>query len=143
MTIQGVVRHFDGAVGQDHRDLGGLGLAQHRLPAGFDHRRERDHVDLLRDEGADRLDLVLLLLLRVGELQRDAGFLRRVLIEVVFAVRHSLSAPIWLKPSTMDLGASPSAGVRFDAAGTGREQRAEAAARQHRLNEALHRSPLK
>jgi hypothetical protein len=40
-----------------------------------DHRREGDHVDLLGDEAADRLDLVLLLLLRVGELQLDACFL--------------------------------------------------------------------
>jgi hypothetical protein len=31
-----------------------------------DDRREGDHVDLLRDEAADRLDLVFLLLLGVG-----------------------------------------------------------------------------
>src|SRR5262249_39587034 len=42
-------------------------------------RREGDDVDLLRDVVADGLDLVLLLLLRVGELQVDAGRLRRAL----------------------------------------------------------------
>ena len=57
----------DGAVGEDHGNLRGLGFPQHRVPAGFDHRRKRDHIDLLRDEGAQRLDLVFLLLLRVGE----------------------------------------------------------------------------
>ena len=77
LTHSAVVLLVDGAVGQDHRDLRRLGLAQHRAPAGLDHRREGDHVDLLRDEGADRLDLVLLLLLRVGELQLDAGLLGR------------------------------------------------------------------
>ena len=41
--------------------------------------------------------------------------------EVVLAVRHSLSAPIWLKPSTMGLAASPAGGFRI-AAGAGREQ---------------------
>ncbi len=30
-------------------------------------------------------------------------------IDVVFAVRHSLSAPIWLKPSTIGFAASPPA----------------------------------
>ena len=72
---QRVVLHVDGAVGQDDRDLRGLGFPQHGVPAGLDHRREGDHVHLLRDEGADRLDLVFLLLLRVGELQLDAGLL--------------------------------------------------------------------
>ena len=66
-------RDLDGAIGEDHRDVRGLGFAQHRFPAGFDHRRERDDVDALRDERAQRLDLVFLLLLRVGESQRDAG----------------------------------------------------------------------
>ena len=61
----------DRAVGEDHGNAGGLGFLQHRVPAGFDHRRERDHVHLLRDERAQRLDLVFLLLLRVGEAQVD------------------------------------------------------------------------
>ncbi len=52
--------------------FGGLGFLQHGLPAGLHHRREGDDVHALRDEGADGLDLVFLLLLRVGELQRDA-----------------------------------------------------------------------
>ena len=49
-----------------------LRLVEDGVPAGLDHGRERDHVDLLLDVRADRLDLVLLLLLRVGELQVDA-----------------------------------------------------------------------
>src|SRR6185295_17086779 len=36
-------------------------------------RREGDDVDLLGDVVADRLDLVFLLLLRVGEFEVDAG----------------------------------------------------------------------
>jgi hypothetical protein len=71
---QRVVGHLDGAIREDHGDVRGLGLAQHGFPAGFDDGRERDHVDALRDERAQRLDLVLLLLLGVRELERDAGF---------------------------------------------------------------------
>src|SRR3712207_1825499 len=56
-----------------------LRLAQDLVPAGLDDRREGDDVDLLRDVAADRLDLVLLLLLRVGELQVDPGLLRGLL----------------------------------------------------------------
>jgi hypothetical protein len=74
---QRVVLHVDRAVGEDHRNLRGLGLAQHRLPTGLDHGREGDHVDLLRDEGADGADLIFLLLLRVGEFEVDAGILGR------------------------------------------------------------------
>ena len=73
------VLRVDGAVGEDHGDLRALGLVEDRVPARLDDRRERDHVDALLDVGADRLDLVLLLLLRVGELERDAGLLGRVL----------------------------------------------------------------
>ena len=63
----------DGAVGEDDGDLGALGLLEHGVPAGLDDRAERDDVHLLLDVGPDRLDLVLLLLLSVGELQVDAG----------------------------------------------------------------------
>ena len=77
--IQRVVGDLDRAVGEDHRDVRGLGFAQHRFPAGFDHGRERDDVDALGDERAQRLDLVFLLLLRVRETQRDAGFRRGAL----------------------------------------------------------------
>ena len=73
VDVQRSVVRVDGAVGQDDRDAGFLRFLQHRVPARFDDRRERDDVDLLLDEGADGLDLVLLLLLRVGEFQLDAG----------------------------------------------------------------------
>ena len=69
----------DGAVGEDHRDVGGLGLLQDGVPPGLDDGAEGDDVDLLLDVGADRLDLVLLLALGVGELQVDARVLGRVL----------------------------------------------------------------
>ena len=62
----------DGTVGEHHGDAGRLGLVEHRVPAGLDDGREGDVVDALLDVGADRLDLVLLLLLRVGELELDA-----------------------------------------------------------------------
>src|SRR2546430_5029373 len=66
-----VVLHVDVAVGEDDRDLRRLRLAEDRLPARLDHGRESDDVHLLGDEGTDGLDLVLLLLLRVGELEVD------------------------------------------------------------------------
>ena len=94
-----VRRH--GAIRQDHGNAGGPGFVQHRVPTGLDDRRKGDDVHLLRDEGAQRLDLVFLLLLRVGEAQVDVVVAAADLIDSVFAVRHSLSAPIWLKPSTM------------------------------------------
>ena len=59
------------AIGEDHGNARGLGFHEHGVPAGCHHRRERDDVHLLRDEGAQRLDLVFLLLLRVGEAQVD------------------------------------------------------------------------
>ena len=68
-----VLRRVDAAVEQDDRDLGFLGFGQHVIPAGGDDRRDEDRVDALGDEAADRLDLVFLLLLRVGELQVDAA----------------------------------------------------------------------
>ena len=75
--VQRRVLAVDGAVGQHHGDAGGLGLVEHRVPAGLDDGREGDVVDALLDVGADRLDLVLLLLLRVGELELDARLLER------------------------------------------------------------------
>src|SRR6266850_4264959 len=66
-----VILHVYVPVGEDDGDPGRLRLAEHRLPARLDHRRESDDVHLLGDEGADGLDLVLLLLLRVGELEGD------------------------------------------------------------------------
>ncbi len=57
------------------RDFGFLGFGQHVVPAGGDDRRDEDRVDALGDEGAERLDLVFLLLLGVGEFQVDAALL--------------------------------------------------------------------
>ena len=54
-------------------------FGEDRVPAGLDYRRDADHVDPLRDERADGLDLVFLLLLRVGELQLDAQTARGLL----------------------------------------------------------------
>ena len=69
--IKLLARRIDVAVKQHDRDLGFLGLLQHRIPAARHDRREEDGVNALRDKGADRLDLVLLLLLGVGDLERD------------------------------------------------------------------------
>src|SRR6185369_8076007 len=74
--VQRVIAYIDRAVGEDDGDLRDLGLTQHRFPPGLDDRRERDHIHALRDERAERLDLVFLLLLRVGELELDARRLR-------------------------------------------------------------------
>ena len=83
--------------------LAALGLLQDRVPAGLDDRAEGDHVDLLLDVGPDRLDLVLLLLLGVGELQVDAlGLSAASWMDLVFAVRQPLSAPTWAKPIVME-----------------------------------------
>ena len=65
----------DGAVDQHDRDAGVLDLLQDLVPAGLDHRGERDDVDVLGDEVPQRLDLVLLLLLRVDEVEVEAGLL--------------------------------------------------------------------
>ena len=43
--VQRFIGHLHGAVGEHDRDAGGLGLRQHRVPAGFHHGREGDHVD--------------------------------------------------------------------------------------------------
>ncbi len=77
--IQRGVGDFHRAVGEHHRDAGRLGLLQHGVPAGFHHGREGDHIHLLRDERAQCLDLVFLLLLTVGELELEFGFHQRIL----------------------------------------------------------------
>ena len=73
--VERVILRVDRTVGEHDRDAGRLRLVEHGVPAGLDDGRERDDVDLLLDVGADRLDLVLLLLLRVGELELDARLL--------------------------------------------------------------------
>ena len=47
------------------------------VPPALNHRREGDHIDRLLNVRPDGLDLVLLLLLRVGELELDARILER------------------------------------------------------------------
>ena len=86
------------AVHQDHRDPGVLGLLQDRIPAGLHDGAEGDHIHVRCDEGADGLDLVLLLLLCVGELEGHAGGLRGSLDVVGVG-----SAPLALRT---DLGKS-------------------------------------
>ncbi|MNX81083.1 hypothetical protein D3C86_1127590 [compost metagenome] len=68
-----IVRSLDLAVEQDDRDFFFLGFLQHGIPSGRDDRRDQDRIDALRDEAANGLDLVFLLLLRVGEFKRDAA----------------------------------------------------------------------
>ena len=65
----------DEAVGQKHGDARVPRLGKHRVPALFDDGGEGDDVHLIGDEGADGLDLVLLLLLGVVVHQLHAGAL--------------------------------------------------------------------
>ena len=52
------------------------GFLEDGFPPGLYHRGDADDVYLLCDEGADRLDLILLLLLSISELKSDAQVLR-------------------------------------------------------------------
>ena len=100
--VERLVLGVDRAVGEDHGDVRGLGLLEDGVPAGLDHGRERDVVDALRDVGPDRLDLVLLLLLRVGELRSNpASAVRVSWMDLVLAARQPLSEPTWLKPTVI------------------------------------------
>ncbi|MNP44571.1 hypothetical protein D3C76_1384360 [compost metagenome] len=77
--IQRGILGVHGAVCQNDGNSRVLRLLKYGIPARFDHRRERNHIDLLLNKGTDRLDLVLLLLLGVREFQRIAGFFCRIL----------------------------------------------------------------
>src|ERR1700681_1694114 len=66
--IERLVRSLDVTIEQDDRNLGVLGLVEHSIPARRNDRREETGVNALRDERANGLDLVLLLLLSVGDL---------------------------------------------------------------------------
>jgi hypothetical protein len=137
--VQGLVGDLDGTVGEDDGNIRGLGFTKYRFPAGFHHWRERDDADTLRDERAQRLDLVFLLLLRIRETQRDAGFGRRTLNgsgvgRAPFAFGADLA-------ETEHDGAAPTIRPGFSA-GTGHEQGRSRGGQRH-PNEALHRSPLK
>jgi hypothetical protein len=81
--------------------LASLRFLQHRIPAGRDDGREEDRVHALRDEGADRLDLVLLLLLGVGDLKVMFRFAACGLETEVSAARQPDSDPICEKPTTL------------------------------------------
>ena len=70
---------IDVAVSQDDRDLGGLGFLENCIPARRHHGGKGDDIDFLRDIATNGLDLVLLLLLRIGEFQFDTRFLGRFL----------------------------------------------------------------
>ena len=69
------VGRVHGPVEQDHGDLGVGGLLQHFVPAVGDDGGQKDGIDTLGDEAPDRLDLVFLLLLGVGELEVDPPLL--------------------------------------------------------------------
>ena len=82
--LQGIgadVGHIQGGVGgnaavyQHHGDAGVLGFLKHGVPAGLHDGAESDDIHVGGNEGADGLNLVLLLLLGVGELQGNAGVL--------------------------------------------------------------------
>jgi hypothetical protein len=79
---EGFIRRVDVAVGEENRDAGLLGLAEHLIPTGDDHRRDDDRVDLLGDERANRLELLLFLPLGVGEFEVDS-FLLRLFLHVL------------------------------------------------------------
>src|SRR5690606_16011038 len=68
-------RGVDRAVDEHDGDLRVLDLLEDLVPTGLDDRGERDDVDVLVDEVAQGLDLVLLLLLGVHEDQVDAVLL--------------------------------------------------------------------
>ena len=57
-----------------YRNFRSLDFAQRRLPPGLDDGRKGYHVHVLRNERTQRLDLVFLLLLRIGKLKLDAAF---------------------------------------------------------------------
>ncbi len=91
-----------GAVHQDDGDPGVLDLLQDLVPARLDDRGERDDVDVLGDEVAQRLDLVLLLLLASTNFRSiPLAAVSADFTDSVFAVRHPLSAPSWEKPTVM------------------------------------------
>ncbi len=79
-----IFRCIDLAVEKHNRNFCFLGFLQHRIPACRNHWRDQDCIDALRNEAANGLDLVFLLLLCVGEFQcmaalfsfllGDAGF---------------------------------------------------------------------
>ena len=95
---------------------------------------------LLRDERAQRLDLVFLLLLRVGETQVDAGFRRRALNGLgVGRAPFALGAD--LAEAEHDGARRPLSGR--DSPPEQATNRAAVASGQRHPNEALHRSPLK
>ena len=71
-----------------------LGLAEHRLPAGFDDRREDDRVHPLRDEGPQGADLVLLFPLGVDDFQVHPGFGPLAATDLVSAVSPALGADL-------------------------------------------------
>ena len=71
--VKRIVRHIHAAVHEDDGNLLRFGPFQDRFPARLNHRREDDGVHALRDKSAERLDLVLLLLLRVGKLEGHAA----------------------------------------------------------------------
>ncbi len=74
--VERLVFNINGTVEEDHRDLRVFRLFQHRLPAGRHHRRDENRVHALGDKRTHRFDLVLLLLLAIGDFQRNAALLR-------------------------------------------------------------------
>src|SRR5690606_11819585 len=115
---------------EDHGDARGLGLLEHGVPARLHHRGERDDVDALRDVRADGLDLVLLLLLRVGELEVEAVLGRERVLDGLRVGGAPAGLGAHLREAEGDdavvvaagLAAAPGGGPRVRAARAEREQ---------------------
>ena len=72
-AVQAVFRNRHLAVDENDGNLRGFRLFEDIFPARRHNWRQANDIHILRDERADGFDLVLLLLLRVGEQQFDAA----------------------------------------------------------------------
>ncbi len=71
--IERFVFYVDGTVKQEDRNFSIFGFLQHRLPARGDNRGNKDGIHALSDKRAHRFNLVLLLLLTIGDFQRNTA----------------------------------------------------------------------
>jgi hypothetical protein len=99
--VERIVLHVDRAVGQDHRDLGGLGFAQHGLEAVSTTGEKAITSTFCAMKERIALIWFSCFCCASANFSLMPASLAADLIDSVLAVRHSLSAPIWLKPSTI------------------------------------------
>ncbi len=71
--IERFVFNIDGTVEQEDWNFSIFGFLQHRLPARGDNRGNKDGIHALSDKRAHRFNLVLLLLLTIGDFQRNTA----------------------------------------------------------------------